>query len=142
MKSHFEEEDINKGLINRVAQFSGKYRSFGSGFKWIEKVGFFFLNFMKWLPLQLQGSMSLNYLYLNYAWEMTLKQTRFELGLLIIHAFLSQLFNTTDNLKATRTTHWFLVNIQVNHILTIRSISHCVDISYVFLYLIFRPFIL
>ena len=39
---------------------------------------------------------------------MTLKQTRFELGLLITHAFLSQLFNATDNLKATRDTHWFL----------------------------------
>ena len=39
---------------------------------------------------------------------MTLKQTRFELGLLIINAFLSQLFNATDTLKATRTTHWFL----------------------------------
>ena len=32
---------------------------------------------------------------------MTLKQTRFELGLLIIHAFLSQLFDATD-------IHWFL----------------------------------
>ena len=30
--------------------------------------------------------------------------------------------------------------IQVNHILNIRSISHCVDISF-FLYLIFRSFI-
>ena len=30
---------------------------------------------------------------------------------------------------------------QVNHTLRIISISHCVDISYVFLYLIFRPFI-
>ena len=29
----------------------------------------------------------------------------------------------------------------VNHILRIISISHCVDISYVFLYLVFRPFI-
>ena len=39
---------------------------------------------------------------------MTLKQTRFELGLLIIHAFLSQLFDATDNLQTTRATHWFL----------------------------------
>ena len=39
---------------------------------------------------------------------MTLKQTRFELGLLIIHAFLSQLFDATDNLKTTKATHWFL----------------------------------
>ena len=39
---------------------------------------------------------------------MTLKQTRFELDLLIIHIFLSQLFNVTDNLKATRATRWFL----------------------------------
>ena len=52
--------------------------------------------------------MPLNYLYLNYAWEMTLKQTRFELGLLIIHAFLSQLLDATDNLKTTRAAHWFL----------------------------------
>ena len=52
--------------------------------------------------------MPLNYLYLNYAWEMTLKQTRFELALLIIHVFLSQLFNATDNLIANRATHWFL----------------------------------
>ena len=39
---------------------------------------------------------------------MTLKQTRFELGLLIFHAFLFQVFNATDNLKAARATHWFL----------------------------------
>ena len=39
---------------------------------------------------------------------MILKQTRFELGLLIIHVFLSQVFNATDNLKATRATHWLL----------------------------------
>ena len=39
---------------------------------------------------------------------MTLKQTHFELGLLISHAFLFQVFNATDNLKATRATHWFL----------------------------------
>ena len=52
--------------------------------------------------------MPLNYLYLNYALEMTLKQTNFELGFLIIHDILSQLFNATDNLKATMTTHCFL----------------------------------
>ena len=107
---------------------------------------------------------------------MTLKQTRFKLGLLIIHAFLFQVFNATDNLKWTSATHWFLglnesfielksgnknffwhipwensllsilllmgvwrlighdnfILIQVNHILRIRSISHCVDFSYVF----------
>ena len=39
---------------------------------------------------------------------MNLKQARFEIGLLITHAFLSQLFNATDNLKAIRGTHWFL----------------------------------
>ena len=39
---------------------------------------------------------------------MTLKQTRFELGLLIIHVFLFQVFNATDDLKATRATHQFL----------------------------------
>ena len=52
--------------------------------------------------------MPLNYLYLNYALEMTLKQTNFELGFLIIHDILSQLFNATDNLKSTMTTHCFL----------------------------------
>ena len=31
--------------------------------------------------------------------------------------------------------------IQVNDILRVRSIFHCVDISYVFLYFMFRPFI-
>ena len=35
-----------------------------------------------------------------------MKQTRFELGLLIINAFLSQIF--IDNLKASMATHWFL----------------------------------
>ena len=44
----------------------------------------------------------LAYLYLNYAWEITMKQTRFELGLLISHTFLFQVFNATDNLKGTR----------------------------------------
>ena len=33
---------------------------------------------------------------------MTLKQTPFELGLLIIHTFFFQVFNVTDNLKAAR----------------------------------------
>ena len=39
---------------------------------------------------------------------MTLKQTRFELSLLIINAFLSKIFNAIDNLKASMATHWFL----------------------------------
>ena len=39
---------------------------------------------------------------------MTFKQKHFELGLLIIHAFLSQLFNPASNLKTTRATHWLL----------------------------------
>ena len=39
---------------------------------------------------------------------MTLKQTPFELGLLISHAFLFQVSNATDNLKATKATHHFL----------------------------------
>ena len=39
---------------------------------------------------------------------MTLKQTRFELSLLIIHAFLFQVFNATDNLKVTKATDLFL----------------------------------
>ena len=50
----------------------------------------------------------LNYLYLNYAWEMTLKQTLFELGLLISPAFLFQVHNATDSLKATRAIYSFL----------------------------------
>ena len=39
---------------------------------------------------------------------MTFKQTLFELGLLISHAFLFQVYNTTDSLKATRDTYSFL----------------------------------
>ena len=36
---------------------------------------------------------------------MTLKQIPFKLGLLIIHVIILQVFNVTDNLKATRATH-------------------------------------
>ena len=39
---------------------------------------------------------------------MTFKQTPFELGLLIIPAFLFQAFNATNTLKATSGTHSFL----------------------------------
>ena len=39
---------------------------------------------------------------------MTLKQTPFELGLLISHSFLFQVSNAIDNLKATKATHYFL----------------------------------
>ena len=39
---------------------------------------------------------------------MTLKQIPFELGLLISHTFLFQVFNATDNLKADRAIHSFL----------------------------------
>ena len=39
---------------------------------------------------------------------MTLKQTLFELGLLISHAFLFQVYNSTDRLKATRAIYSFL----------------------------------
>ena len=39
---------------------------------------------------------------------MTLKQTLFELGLLISHAFLFQVYNATDSLKATRAIYSFL----------------------------------
>ena len=39
---------------------------------------------------------------------MTLKQTLFELGLLISHAFLLQVYNATDSLKATRAIYSFL----------------------------------
>ena len=36
---------------------------------------------------------------------MTLKQTHFELGLLVSRAFFFQVFNATNNLKVTRVTH-------------------------------------
>ena len=39
---------------------------------------------------------------------MTLKQTPFELGLLIICVFFFQVFNVTHNLKTTKATHSFL----------------------------------
>ena len=39
---------------------------------------------------------------------MTLKQTPFELSLLIILVSVFEVFNDTDNLKATRATHSFL----------------------------------
>ena len=39
---------------------------------------------------------------------MTLKQTLFELGLLISHAFLFQVYNATDSLKATTAIYSFL----------------------------------
>ena len=39
---------------------------------------------------------------------MTLKQILFELGLLISHGFLFQVYNATDSLKATRAIHSFL----------------------------------
>ena len=39
---------------------------------------------------------------------MTLKQTLFDLGLLISHAFLFQIYNATDSLKANRVIYSFL----------------------------------
>ena len=39
---------------------------------------------------------------------MTLKQTLFELGLLISHGFPFQVYNATDSLKATRAIRSFL----------------------------------
>ena len=39
---------------------------------------------------------------------MTQKETRFELGMLISHAFFFQVLNVTDNLKEIRPTLWFL----------------------------------
>ena len=39
---------------------------------------------------------------------MTLKQTLFELGLLISHDFFFQVYNATDSLEATRAIHLFL----------------------------------
>ena len=114
---------------------------------------------------------------------MTLKQARFELGLLISQVFLFQRFTATYNLEGTRATHqflsikerfiesksgdkrflgmflgksfatilllmrvWVLIGhdnfsiIQEIHILRMRSVSHYVDISYFFLYPVFRPF--
>ena len=48
--------------------------------------------------------MLLNYLYLNHAWEITLKQTPFKLGFLITDALLFQVY-ATGNLKASKATH-------------------------------------
>ena len=39
---------------------------------------------------------------------MTLKQTHFEFSLLISHAFLFQVYNAADSLKATRAIYSFL----------------------------------
>ena len=39
---------------------------------------------------------------------MTFKQTHIELGLLISHTFLFQVYNTTDSLKETRAIYSFL----------------------------------
>ena len=52
--------------------------------------------------------MPINYLYLNYAWEISQLIYPFKLGLLISHALHFQVCNTADNLKATRATHSFL----------------------------------
>ena len=56
--------------------------------------------------------------------------------------FLRKYFATNLLLMGVRglIVHDNLSLIKVNQILKMRSFSHCVDISYVFLYLIFRPF--
>ena len=46
----------------------------------------------------------LNYLYLNYAWDINQLNYSLELGLLISYALHFQVFNTANNLKATRAT--------------------------------------
>ena len=64
---------------------------------------------MKGQPLQLtSGEYAIKLSVLNYASEMTLKETHFRLCFLINHAFLFQEFSATDNLKATTVTHLFL----------------------------------
>ena len=75
-----------------------------------QNVRIFFLNFMKGSPIQLTaGDYAIKLSVLkNYDLEMTYKQTRFELALLISHAFLFQVFNAIHNLKATSATRWSL----------------------------------
>ena len=57
--------------------------------------------------------------------------------------FLKKCFitNFTFNETAGIIVHDNFSLLKVNLTLRIKSISHCVDISYIFLYLIFRPFI-
>ena len=50
----------------------------------------------------MQKTVSFNYLYLNYVWEINQLIYPFELGLLISHAQNFQVFNAADNLKASR----------------------------------------
>ena len=69
----------------------------------------FFLDFMKWPSLNLiSEEYAIKVSILKLCLRDDLETEIFELGLLIIHAFLSQLFNVTDNLEATRATHSLL----------------------------------
>ena len=62
----------------------------------------FFLDFIKWAPLQLTaGKCAIKLFVLKLCLR---DQIPFELGLLISHSLYFQVFNATDNLKATRAT--------------------------------------
>ena len=71
------------------------------------KWGDFFLDFIKRPFLQLTaGTCLFNYLYLSYAWE--INPLNYPFDLIKSHALHFQVFNATDNLKATRATDSFL----------------------------------
>ena len=64
---------------------------------------------MKWLPLQLTArEYAIKLSIFKLCLRGDLETDAFRVGLLIIHAVLSQLFNAIDSLKASRATHWFL----------------------------------
>ena len=64
---------------------------------------------MKWLPLQLTArEYAIKLSVIKLCLRGDLETDAFRNGFLIIHAVLSRLFNATDNLKASRATHWFL----------------------------------
>ena len=72
-------------------------------------VGFFFLDFVKWLPLQLTaGKYVIKLSVLKLCLRDDLEIDTFRIRLADNSCLLSQLFNATDNLKATRATHCFL----------------------------------
>ena len=106
-ETHFKDRGINEGLTNRVVQLLGKICYFGSAFILIEMVGFFPEFYKKASTAINCRSTSLNYLYLNYAWEMILKQKTFELVFLIVQVFILEVFNATANLETARTTYSF-----------------------------------
>ena len=103
MKAHFKEGDINEGLINRFNFHENVVVLVRrlSELKWLD----FFLDFMKGPPLQLTaGQYTIKLSVLKLCLRDGLETDTFELGLLIIHYFFFQVFNATDNLKATRAT--------------------------------------